>query len=209
MNPYLPDEETGASRVDTAQRPGCRNRESDPCLSGLHAQGCWHLGRAVSSLGRFIWGSFLCQGHSAPTASLLKTAISGTETSIFQIGRLALEPRHHAGTCHPPITVVDVPVARKAVSEAASWKIGNEKRAFAWQTICIFFGSAGCEPFPSSFPLNAHWKEPLLDLAKTPPFMPQAVTPEWGGLDSLGLKFLLLLLQIFSFLHHPKKPAWR
>lgn len=47
-----------------------------------------NLERPVSYPVRFIWGSFLCQRHNVPTMSLLKTAISGTETSIFQGGRL-------------------------------------------------------------------------------------------------------------------------
>lgn len=39
---------------------------------------------------RFIGRSFLCQRHSDPAVSLLKTAISGSETLIFQIGRLTV-----------------------------------------------------------------------------------------------------------------------
>lgn len=58
------------------------------CLANTQALN--NLERPVSYPVRFIWASFLCQSHNAPTMSLLKTAISGTETSIFQIGRLTL-----------------------------------------------------------------------------------------------------------------------
>lgn len=74
-------------------------------------------------------------------------------------------------TPRPPITAVEVPVAKKA--EGGS-QLENQKRkkkkktkpkhGFTWQTICIFFGSAGREPLPGDFLLNVPWKrEPLLE----------------------------------------------
>lgn len=74
------------------------------------------------------------------------------------------ERRHHAGACPPsnppsPITAVEVPVAKKAEGgsqlENQKRKKKKKKHGFTWQTICIFFGSAGREPFPGDFLLNA------------------------------------------------------
>ena len=102
MNPHLTDEETEASKVSATWQVGHCNWESNPGLSGFNTQALYNLERPDSYPGRFIWGSFLGQEHSAPTTSLLKTAISGAETSIFQTGRLTLETRHQARACHPP-----------------------------------------------------------------------------------------------------------
>lgn len=113
MSPHLTDEEAEAFKVQVTQLVGCWSLEANPCLSGPNTQALNNLERPVSYSGRFIWGSFLWQGHDAPTMSLLKTAISGTETSIFQIGRLTLEMWHDAGACHPPSQLWRCPLQRE------------------------------------------------------------------------------------------------
>lgn len=100
--------------------------------------------------------------------SLLKTAISGTETSIFQIGRLTLERSGAIMLEHvfPPTPHHSCGGGRHKESRGRqpARKSETKKRGFPWQTICIFFGSTGCEPFHGDFPLNAHWeREPCLE----------------------------------------------
>lgn len=68
----------------------CRSWDSNPCPSGPAIQTHDNLKSPLSFPVRFIGGSFLCQRHSDPAMSLLKTAISGSETLIFQIGRLTV-----------------------------------------------------------------------------------------------------------------------
>lgn len=134
--------------------------ESRPCLSGPNTKALNNLERPVSYSGRFIWGSFLCQGHNAPTMSLLKTAISGTETSIFQIGRLTLEMRPRARACHPPSRLLRCLSQRSSErgDQLENQKKHTEKSGFTWQAICIFFGPPEPDPFPGNIPLNLRWK---------------------------------------------------
>lgn len=101
MNPHLTDEETEASKVSATWQVGYCNQESNLGLSGLNTQVLYNSERPVRYPGRLVWGSFLGQEHRSPTTSLLKTAISGAETSVFQIGRLTPEMRHQARACQP------------------------------------------------------------------------------------------------------------
>lgn len=101
MNPQLTDEEAEASKLSATRQVGHCNQESNLGLSGFNTWALYNLERPVSYPGRFTWGSFLGQEHRSPPTSLLKTAISGAETSVFHIGRLTLEMRHQARACHP------------------------------------------------------------------------------------------------------------
>lgn len=90
---------------------------------------------------RFIGGSFLCQRHNDPAVSLLKTAISGSETLIFQIGRLTVSGGISLG--HVILHHCQGGAwAKQAISRLASQKI-QKKSSFPWQKSHCFLQLTG------------------------------------------------------------------
>lgn len=121
---------------------------SNPCLSVPDIWAHNNLESSVNFLLRFIWGSFLCQRHNVPAISLLKTAISGSKTLIFQIGRLTVSGGISLG--HAILHHCQGGAwAKRAVSRLASQKIKKEKRGFPWQKNSLFsVFHWGLDPFP-------------------------------------------------------------
>lgn len=105
---------------------------------------------------RFIGGSFLCQRHNDPAVSLLKTAISGSETLIFQIGRLTVSGGISLG--HVILHHCQGGAwAKQAISRLASQKNLEKKVASLGRKVAVFCSSLG----PWSLPINLLFSSPL------------------------------------------------